>query len=38
MLVDKTPDGMRSPNYADSVMIRFAPRKRGAVYNLAAWG
>lgn len=37
MLVDKTPDGMRSPNYGDSIMIRFAPRKRGARYNLKAW-
>lgn len=25
--VVKTPDGTKSPNYADSIMIRFAPRK-----------
>lgn len=27
ILVDKTPDGARSPNYADAIMIRMAPRK-----------
>lgn len=27
ILVDKTPEGTRSPNYADAVMIRFSPRK-----------
>jgi phage terminase large subunit len=37
MLVDKTPDGLRSPNYADAAMIRFAPREPGSTYNLAAW-
>lgn len=37
MLVDKAPDGMRSPNYADATMIRFAPREPGSTYNLAAW-
>jgi len=26
IVVDKTPDGTRSPNLADAVMIRFAPR------------
>lgn len=30
MVVDKQPDGTRSPNHADSVMIRFAPRKTGS--------
>lgn len=29
VLVDKTPEGTRSPNLGDSVMIAFAPRKRG---------
>lgn len=29
LLVDKTPDGMKSPNLADSVMMLFAPRNRG---------
>lgn len=28
ILVDKQPDGSRSPNLADSVMIAFAPQKR----------
>ncbi len=28
ILVDKTPEGMKSPNLADAVMIAFAPRKR----------
>lgn len=37
MLVDKTPDGLRSPNYADATMIRFAPREPVGSYNLAAW-
>jgi hypothetical protein len=27
IIVDKTPDGSRSPNYADAVMIAFAPPK-----------
>jgi phage terminase large subunit len=27
MLVDKAPDGVASPNLADSVMMRFAPRR-----------
>lgn len=26
ILVDKAPDGMKSPNYADSVMILYAPK------------
>lgn len=30
--VQKTPDGTKSPNYADSIMIRFAPR-RGSFLN-----
>lgn len=29
LLVDKTPEGMKSPNLADSVMMLFAPRNRG---------
>lgn len=35
MLVDKAPEGMRSPNRADGVVIRFAPRKpkRGGLKN-----
>ncbi len=28
MLVDKAPDGMRSPNRADALMIRYAPAAR----------
>lgn len=28
VIVDKVPDGMRSPNLADAVMIRFAPAAR----------
>lgn len=28
ILVDKAPDGMRSPNYGDAVMIAFAPQTR----------
>jgi phage terminase large subunit len=38
MIIDKTPEGARSPNHADATMIRFAPRKRGSRYNLGAWG
>lgn len=30
--VDKAPDGTRSPNRGDCVMIRFAPRKMGFVF------
>lgn len=37
MLIDKTPDGTRSPNHADAVMIRFAPRKAGSMYDLSAF-
>ena len=37
MVIDKTPDGMRSPNLADAVMILFAPRKRGYKIDLSAW-
>jgi phage terminase large subunit len=37
MMVDKTPDGLRSPNFADAIMIRFAPRARRASYDLSAW-
>lgn len=28
ILVDKAPDGMKSPNYADAVMILYAPQER----------
>jgi len=37
MVIDKTPDGARSPNYGDAVMIRFAPRKRKGAYKLSAF-
>lgn len=37
MVVDKTPEGARSPNHADAVMIACAPRKRKYGYNLDAW-
>ena len=30
IVIDKAPDGTRSPNYADAVMILYAPRKRKA--------
>lgn len=29
VVIDKAPEGTRSPNHGDAVMIRFAPRKRG---------
>jgi phage terminase large subunit len=28
LMVDKTPDGMKSPNLADAVMMAYAPRRR----------
>lgn len=31
IIVDKAPDGMRSPNYADSLMIVYAPQPRARV-------
>lgn len=34
--INKTPDGTRSPNLADSVMMRFSKRKRGPVKITAA--
>lgn len=37
MMIDKTPDGARSPNLADAVMIRYAPRKRKGAYKIDAW-
>lgn len=37
MLIDKTPQGAKSPNHGDSVMMRFAPRKRRGRYKLGAW-
>lgn len=33
MLIDKTPDGARSPNHADAIVIRYAPRKRRGRYK-----
>lgn len=33
VVVDKTPDGARSPNRADAVMIRYAPRSSGAWFE-----
>jgi phage terminase large subunit len=33
VLVDKSPDGTRSPNHADAVMIAFAPRVKPMVIN-----
>lgn len=33
VVVDKAPDGTRSPNRADAVMIAFAPRKTGAWFD-----
>jgi phage terminase large subunit len=29
ILIDKAPDGTRSPNLADAVMIAFQPSSRG---------
>jgi phage terminase large subunit len=37
MVVDKTPEGMRSPNHADALMIAHAPRKAGYRIDLNAW-
>lgn len=34
IVVDKTPAGARSPNLADSLMIRFAPRRHAVTYHL----
>lgn len=31
IVINKTPDGVRSPNLADAVMMRFAPPARGAM-------
>jgi hypothetical protein len=31
IVINKKPDGMKSPNNADAVMIRFAPKERVAV-------
>lgn len=35
MIVDKAPEGTRSPNHADALMILFAPRKGNALAYLA---
>ena len=38
MLINKAPDGTKSPNEADSVMMRFAPRKaRAGRYRIGAF-
>lgn len=37
MMIDKTPNGAKSPNDADAVMMRFAPRKRRGRYKIDAW-
>ena len=37
MLIEKTPSGSRSPNHADAVMMRFAPRRRRGRYKLDAF-
>lgn len=37
MMIDKVPNGAKSPNHGDSVMMRLAPRKRRARYKLDAW-
>jgi phage terminase large subunit len=34
LLVDKAPDGARSPNRADAVMIAFAPKKRRSFFDV----
>jgi len=36
VLINKTPDGMRSPNLADAVMMRYAPMARGGFKISAA--
>jgi hypothetical protein len=36
IVVDKAPDGTRSPNLADALMIRFAPVQQGLRINAAA--
>lgn len=38
MMIDKQPEGARSPNHADAVVIHFAPTKRRGGYRLDAWG
>lgn len=37
MMIDKAPDGARSPNHADAVVIRMAPRKKTRGYKPGAW-
>lgn len=37
MMIDKQPDGASSPNHADSVVIRYAPRKQRGRYRIGAW-
>jgi phage terminase large subunit len=37
IIIDKTPDGARSPNHCDAAVIRFAPRGRRGRYKLDAF-
>lgn len=37
MMIDKQPEGASSPNHADSVVIRYAPRKARGRYRLDAF-
>jgi phage terminase large subunit len=38
MIVDKSPDGAKSPNLADSVCIAFWPIAQASTYSLDGWG
>lgn len=38
MMIDKQPAGAPSPNHADAVVIRYAPRRSSSKYRLDAWG
>jgi hypothetical protein len=38
IVVDKTPDGAKSPNLADALMIRFAPAAYQMKINAAVIG
>lgn len=37
MMIDKTPDGARSPNHADALVIRLAPARKRSSYKIDAW-
>lgn len=37
IIIDKTPDGARSPNHADAVVIRYAPARKRNRYKLDAF-